>query len=148
MSNSAKRDAREATINERRREALELRKAGASYEQIAKKLDYADKSNARRDIAEAIKDIIREPAEEVLALELGRLDAMFLGCFGKAKSGDAAAIDRAIRIMDRRAKYLGLDAPVETSVEVKSDSRERILNLLKVLAATGIGAGEVPGEPK
>ena len=148
MANSAKRDAREADSAERTRQALELRKAGASLDQIAEKLKFAHRSNARKAIQAAIKEIYEEPAKEVLSLELARLDAMLLGLYQKAKSGDVAAVDRVVRIMDRRAKYLGLDAPQETSVEVKSDSRDRILTRLEVLAATARGTAGIPGEPK
>ena len=111
MSNSSKRDARAAAVNERRRKALELRKAGATYEQVANQLGYHDKSHARKEIAEAIESIVREPAAEVLDLELSRLDAMLVGLWTKAKGGDGAAVDRVLRIMDRRARYLGLDSP-------------------------------------
>ena len=111
MAGSSKRDARAAEVNERRRKALELRKAGATYEQIAHQLGYHDKSHARKEIAEAIDRIVREPATEVLDLELSRLDAMLVGLWTKAKGGDGAAIDRVLRIMDRRARYLGLDSP-------------------------------------
>jgi hypothetical protein len=111
MGNSAKRDARAAEQAEKRRKALELRKAGATYEQIADQLKLPNKSVSYKLVKAAIKAIIREPAEEVLRLELERLDAMLLGCWSRAKTGDSAAIDRALRIMERRAAYLGLDAP-------------------------------------
>lgn len=148
MGTSAKRDARKIDIAVRREKALKLRISGASYDQIADGLGYADGSNVRRDIMAAIKDIIKEPAEEVLKLELSRLDTMLMAMFKKARAGDASAVDRVIRIMDRRAAYLGLDAPKESSVEVKTDSRDRILTRLQVLAATSGGAAGVPGEPK
>lgn len=119
MANSAKRDSRAIDVKERTRKALELRKAGASYDQIAEKLGYADGSNVRRAVMGAIEEITEEPAKEVLKLELSRLDAMLLGLYQKAKSGDAAAVDRVIRIMDRRAKYLGLDAPEKSELTGK-----------------------------
>lgn len=96
------------------RKALELRKAGATHDQIAEQLGVANRSVAWKLVRSAIVEIVREPAEEVLQIELARLDAMLLGCWTKAKSGDPHAIDRALRIMDRRAKYLGLDAPTRT----------------------------------
>ncbi len=111
MGNSAKRDARTAERAEQQRKALELRKAGANHDQIAQQLKVANRSVAWKLVQDAIHEIIREPAEEVLQLELARLDAMLLGVWTKAKGGDSHAIDRALRIMDRRAAYLGLDAP-------------------------------------
>lgn len=111
MGNSAKRDSRQAELAERRRKALELRKSGATYDQIANALHYTDRSNAAKDVKRAILEIIEEPAKDVLSLELARLDALLLGVWQKAKTGDVAALDRAIKIMDRRSAYLGLDAP-------------------------------------
>lgn len=116
MGNSAKRDASAAEHAEQQRKALELRKAGATYEQIAVQLKVSNRSVAWKLVKTAIEDIVREPAEEVLQLELARLDAMLLGVWTDAKGGNTAAIDRALRIMDRRAAYLGLDAPKRSEV--------------------------------
>lgn len=113
MGNSAKRDAKKVDLNERRKIALEARISGLSYQAIADKLGYSDKTLVRRDVVNGIKEIVREPAEEVLRIELARLDEMLAGCWEAARSGDVSAIDRAIRIQDRRAKYLGLDAPTK-----------------------------------
>jgi len=114
MGNSAKRDAKKVDINERRKIALEARISGLSYQAIADKLGYSDKTLVRRDVVNGIKEIVREPAEEVLRIELARLDEMHAGCWEAAKSGDVQALDRALKIQDRRAKYLGLDAPTKT----------------------------------
>ena len=110
MGNSSKRDARTVKIRERQARALRLRLAGASYDAIAREVGFADRSNARRDVMAAIEEIIREPAEEVRAMELARLDAMLLGLWPKASKGDAVAVAHVLRIQDRRASYLGLDA--------------------------------------
>ena len=114
MGNSSKRDRIAAEQNERRRKALELRKAGANYQQIADRLGLANKSMAWQAVHAAIRDIVREPAEAVLTIELARLDALLLGVWTAAKAGDVRAIDRALRIMERRSAYLGLDAPKRT----------------------------------
>jgi hypothetical protein len=66
MGNSAKRDARKVDLNERRKTALEARISGLSYQAIADKLGYSDKTLVRRDVVNGIKEIVREPAEEVL----------------------------------------------------------------------------------
>lgn len=98
---------------ERRARALNLRKAGASYELIATQLGYSSKSLAYRDIKTAIAAITAEPAKDVLALELERLDALLLGQWSAATQrggGDPRAVDRVLKIMARRSAYLGLDA--------------------------------------
>jgi hypothetical protein len=58
-----------------------------------------------------IRENLAENANAVIAMELERLDEMLLGLWEKAKAGDLGAVEKAIRIMERRAKLLGLDAP-------------------------------------
>jgi len=45
----------------------------------------------------------------VLQLELERLDAMQAAIWDDAMNGHLGAIDRVLKIMERRAKLLGLD---------------------------------------
>lgn len=144
MKNSAHRDVKRAALNERRRKALELRKAGATYDQIKTQMGYATRASAARDCFAAIRAIIAEPAEEVRQLELQRLDALLLGVWKKAKDGDPAAVDRVLRIMDRRAAYLGLDAPKEQHVSVHAANAtpaeaRRIMNELFPGEVTPVG---------
>jgi hypothetical protein len=43
-------------------------------------------------------------------LEIDRLDGLFRACYPEALSGSLGHVDRVLRIMERRAKLLGLDA--------------------------------------
>ena len=127
MANSSKRDARTADRAELAQKALVLRRAGATYEQIARELKLSNRSIAFKLVQGAIADIPREEAQECLSLELERLDAMLRGgLFEKARVGDLNAVDRVLRIMDRRARYLGLDSPEkrEHSGTVSIDAAE------------------------
>lgn len=98
---------------ERQRKALEARKAGASYDQIARQLGYAGTSSAHKAVTSALRKLIQEPADELRHLELTRLDALLIVVWQQAMKGSLPAIDRAIRLMERRAKLLGLDAPLK-----------------------------------
>jgi hypothetical protein len=55
-------------------------------------------------------------------MELHRLDQMLLGLWRDAVSGNVKAVGTALRIMDRRARYLGLDTapPPDTSTEARA----------------------------
>ena len=106
-----------AAITVKQARALKLRMAGESLESIAKALKYADASGAYRAIISALNKTLQEPAEEVRTMELERLDAMLLALQSALRDGDLKAMDRAIRIMERRAKYLGLDVPVGVPLE-------------------------------
>jgi hypothetical protein len=97
--------------HERKLRALELRKAAVPYQQIADELGYRSASGAFNAVKAALKATLREPAEELRELELARLDAMLLPLWRRVQRGDEKAIDRALRIMERRARLLGLDAP-------------------------------------
>ena len=100
---------RQVRAHERHLQALELRKAGVTYEVIAGQLGYANASGARKAVLSALKATLREPAAELRELELARLDAMLLPLWRPVQAGDEKAVDRALRIMERRARLLGLD---------------------------------------
>jgi hypothetical protein len=99
---------------ERQRKAVELRKAGMSYEAIADELGYAGKSGAYKAVHTALTRTLQEPADELRALEAARLDDLWRGIWLDARKGNVAKIDRALKIMARRAALLGLDAPIKT----------------------------------
>ena len=63
----------------------------------------------RRDKLKVLAETAQEAADEVRALELARLDALLAALW--PQQGEPAVVDRVLRIMERRAKLLGLDAP-------------------------------------
>lgn len=106
---------RETESVERRDRALNLRLAGASYAQIGRELDIP-RATAYKTVQTALQEIrdnYRETATEVMGVELARLDALTVMLWKKAAGGEPAATDRILRIMERRAKLLGLDAPTK-----------------------------------
>src|SRR3990167_2042270 len=58
-----------------------------------------------------LAQLCTEKAEEIRAIETARLDVMLHAIAAKVRSGDLPAIDRVLKIMDRRAALWGLDAP-------------------------------------
>ncbi len=115
--------ASKATAAEKRKQALDLRRAGWTFDDIAEAVGYANKGSASRAVKQALADITRESATELLELELTRLDDMFAGLYEKARSGDDHfAVDRALKIMEQRAKLLGLydRKDDDTSAEVRA----------------------------
>lgn len=98
---------------ERRRQALDLRRTGATFRQIADTLGVTQ-STAHKYVATEIDRLnaaSREDAERVRTLEADRLDRALLSIWPQVTRGNFGAIDRMIRIMERRARLLGLDAP-------------------------------------
>lgn len=101
---------------ERQRKALELRKAGVSFERIATELGYASSAGSYQAVMAALDKTLREPADKVRSLELERLDAVSIRMYQQAREGNLGAIDRLMRLMERRARLLGLDMATQLEV--------------------------------
>ena len=112
---SRKQTQREYDRAERKRNALELRLAGASYRDIAQALEVSP-ATALQDCKEALADIPAQQADEMRTVELSRLDRLQRAVWPRAVKGDLQAVDRAIKIIDRRAKLFGLDAPQQVQI--------------------------------
>ena len=109
-------------INEldRRLEALKLRIAGKTFREVGEALGVTEQ-RAHQLVTEELArlDVERSEArKEALRLELERLDALHAGVWEAAAEGDPEAIDRVIKIMQRRAALRGLDAPKRVKAEM------------------------------
>jgi hypothetical protein len=105
--------AAQAQAAERRRQAFELRKAGASYEEIGRLLG-VKKQSAHAMVHKTLAGLraqTEEIAEDVRSLELHRLDALLKGLWPKASQGAPLAVEKALKVMERRAKMTGIDLP-------------------------------------
>ena len=117
---AAKSSVRRIRTTEKTLKALELRKRGMNYTQIGEKLG-CNRSTACRYVLselENLADKCREEAVHVRDLELHRLDELYLIAYHAISDGnDLAGIDRCLRIMERRAKLLGIDAAAKVDVQ-------------------------------
>ena len=122
---------------ERMARALALRELGTTYESIATQIGVSTRQ-AYEDVQDALREITREPAESVLSVELRRLDAILYPMTQQARGGDQRAVDRVLRIMERRARYLGLD---------KGDYSEQVAGVSSLLEQL-IGGADDGVEPE
>lgn len=98
---------------ENRTKAVEYRKMGMTYEAIAQQLGIT-KPSAHAAVKRAMRDAKKrqdEDGEIVMAMELENLDRLQLAAWPGAIKGNHLLIDRVLKIQERRAKLLGLDAP-------------------------------------
>jgi hypothetical protein len=95
----------------RQTSALSLRQSGKTFAEIAAELGYSDPSGARNAVMAALRENVAEPNAEMRSLELSRLDILQSALWTKALAGDLGSVDRVLKLMERRAKILGLDAP-------------------------------------
>lgn len=104
----------EAVAN--RAKALGLRIDGASYREIARGVP-CSLGQAHAYVQEALdeeRQVVRERAEVVRELELGRLDRMYMKLMAtQGASTNPRVVDTLLRIQERRARLLGLDAPTK-----------------------------------
>ena len=109
-------EARRITAAERRAQALDLRLAGYSFEAIGQQLGIS-KQAAYKHVSTALETLHTQTdnsAEQLRALELERLDALLKGCWTAASAGDPESTRVVLKVLERRAKLLGLDAPTKT----------------------------------
>ena len=126
---AAKSSVRRIRTTEKTLKALELRKRGMNYTQIGEKLGCARNTACRYVLSELenLADKCREEAVHVRDLELQRLDALYLKAWEAVEEGDLPSIDRCLRVQERRAKLLGLDA-----AEKVEHSGDLVINLRSV----------------
>lgn len=98
-----------AAVLQREQDALELKRAGVTYDVIAERLKFANRGGAYKAVQRALVRTMQEPADELRTIELDRLERLHFAAWAKAINGDLRAIDRVLRIAERRAKLLGLD---------------------------------------
>jgi hypothetical protein len=100
-------------------QALALRRAGHSFERIGHKIGIStSRAHALVQMGLATaRDQITASVDELRTEELSRLDGMLAKLYPKAEKGDLYAADRVLKIGERRARLLGLDAPVRTALE-------------------------------
>ena len=115
---------------ERRRQAWDLRKGGASLREIARLLAVG-KTTAEKYIDAGVADFNLKTSEDVKrhrALELARLDGLFqaawLGATGPR--ADPTFILRAVQIIRERAKLLGLYAPIRIELAASDLARQLV----------------------
>ena len=123
--------AQRIAAKEKRARTLELRKAGITYQEISDALGIPLSSVGRyvqQGIAEWQKQT-EQDAGEIVALEIARIDRMLRGLWNRAKAGDDAAVDRVIKLMDRRAKLLGLDKPAKVAPTDPTGDKPAELNI-------------------
>jgi hypothetical protein len=136
----ATRAERQAAAGRRRAQVVQLRLAGASFEEIGGQLGVSD-TRAHQLWADALQRTVKEPADQQRMLELQRLDQLQAAATAvlqathhviqgaKVVADDQgrpyvdhgpilAAVNTLVRVMERRARLLGLDAPARVDARL------------------------------
>ena len=134
----------------RGQQAIKLRMAGATLDDIAKQLDFKSAAGAYKSVMrelQATSHDMSEGIEAVRQLELKRLDQMQFPLWSQVLAGDIAATATALRIQERRASLLGLDAPKQIEARIRVDVlswNQAIRDFLDVYRELHSNAPEAP----
>ncbi|MEU0157945.1 hypothetical protein ABZ154_03630 [Streptomyces sp. NPDC006261] len=146
---------RSLTTAQRDAHAAELRAKGWTYRRIAAELGWKQGADAYNAVQRVLKETVREAGEDVRTLELERLDRLEAAANevlerehvtvsnGRVVSLNEmplpddgpvlAAIDRLLKIQERRAKLLGLDAPTKQNISISPERAAALEQLVEEL---------------
>jgi len=134
---------RQAEAARRRAQVLQARLTGASFEDIGRQLGVSD-TRAHQLYVDAMRRTVREPADQLRAAEVQRLDLLQLTATRVLRAAHVviqggrvvvdrqgrpypdhgpvlAAIAALLRIAERRARLLGLDAPARVDANLRGE---------------------------
>jgi hypothetical protein len=166
--------AQSVIIAERRAKAVDMRMTGAGFAAIAAALGYKTSAAACQDVSRALESAVAAQSRSVEAYreeELQRLDLLLSEAWAILKRDHITvshgrvvrddddqpilddgptlqAIDRILKIQERRAKFLGLDAPVKVEAITVDAIDAEISRLAAELerSPAGEAAGAAPAQ--
>lgn len=124
----------------READVLRLRLEGFTFDAIAKQVGLGSPSAAHDAYTRAMKRTLQPAADEIREAELARLDAIQTRMWERMEAGELKAAEIILKVLDRRAKYLGLDSPLKVQSEVTtyaSDIDAEVARLASLLAGSG-----------
>jgi hypothetical protein len=102
---------------DKERSIVELRTEGYVWREIAQIVNMST-AGVYKAYNRAMTRVIAPSIEEHREMELDRLDILQRTYWQPAVNGNLRAADYVLRVIDKRAKLLGLDAPLKVQAEV------------------------------
>ena len=118
--------------------ALEMRKAGASYQQIANTLGIS-KTMAHKHVKKALAELSKQNqqlAQTYRAMQVARLEALLAGIYTKATKGDLGAVEKARRVIDSISNLVGANAPQKIASTTPDGEKEANKGIVVVPAVS------------
>lgn len=137
---------RRADMQRKRALALDLRAQGMPYLSIARQLKVTEFQAEQWVRLELARSCLFVDAETQLQLDSITLDQLLQAVWPRASRGDVPSVLAALKIMERRARMLGTDAPVKLTHDFSSltdqQIEERRREIILTLSAEGTENGE------
>jgi len=128
-----------ADAEQRRQTVWQLRVLGATWEHAAQVAGYADVRSARRAVRRWRQEMPQADVEEARDLAMQRGELLWMEAWKEVKAGKPGAVGAALRVLQRQAALMGVDAPTDTQPAA-------VVQLLQVLATAGHGQLGLPGD--
>ncbi|MGN7977476.1 hypothetical protein ACTJJ4_07880 [Microbacterium sp. 22195] len=121
-------------------DAWAMRVRGATWDEVAEAVGYANGPNALRAVRNFVGGLPELQTSELRSLWRERMEFLWPIAVEDAKSGKPGAMRAAVAVAQRAAQLDGLDQPQR--VEVSADAGELSQMVHALLAAKGAGATE------
>lgn len=121
----------ELGVLEKRAKCVELARQGKSYSVIAGEVGYASKASVAEQIAAWAAETkpSAEQTEELRKLQNDQIDALHAKLWPRLDSEDYLAVtDRLVKLMDRKARLMGLD--LQQGISITLVTREALAGAL------------------
>ena len=142
---------------ERYREVVRLRALGLTFDEIAQRVGYSDRSSAKNAYEAALRRYGREAVDDLRELEGIRLEDLWRRLMARLGSGEeftvnelAQLLSAGVRVSQRRSNLYGLDAPRQVELSgvggapIVTDVGELLKQKLVALKQTDeLGSGTV-----
>jgi hypothetical protein len=138
-----------AEVRLKRAQLLEYCRAGIDHDRIADELGYKNGGVVRAIYWEEINKRITAAADECLAIQLDRVEAIIQGSYSAARKGDDKAAQTVIKAMGHEAKLLGLyfaDGLQERQVQLQERQEDMGVELLRT-ALRRLGMSDSEAKP-
>lgn len=142
------RQTSDATAAERDASCWALRLEGHSLRSIAAQVGISHET-VRVTLERGYQELVYPQVAEARAVELERLDDWLTKLRPAIDVGSVPAILAAVKLSDRRAKLLGLDAPTRVQAEIEQvpPSPELVARIEQARAVMAAREAELRGEP-
>jgi hypothetical protein len=141
---------RRVRILQRRRDIAHLLVGGARVSTIADRLGVS-RSTVSDDVQVIFREWRRETvlqADRAMLLDLQRCDEWLEALSPKARNGNLDAIATGLKILGRRARMIGYDAPERHELHIKQPVADRVFSLLTPAEFDQINAASVTEAPR
>ncbi len=144
MPGQSKSSPRRIAAKERQKRALQLRMAGASFDQIAESLGYRSRSGAFKAVELALAGVPEPVAKVYKRVNLERLNRLLMSLWERAvgKGADRRDIAQCLSIIAEMNKLVGAYEPDRVSMTFVHDMAQKIAD------AEGVPVSEVMEEAK